>query len=82
MKNAAAIPEELETHDIYLAAYLLLAGCVLSRERKVGARKYFIFTNPAGSLVELRQAYYSGAAVVKVHDYAQKVIAVKNLVFT
>lgn len=81
MRNDS-IPEEIETHDIYLAAYLLLAGCVLARDRKVGARKYFIFTNPAGPIQELRQAYYSGAATIKAHDYAQKIIAVKNLVFT
>lgn len=75
------ISEEYETHDIYLAAYLILAGCTLKRERKVNARKYFIFINPAGSIADLRSAYYSGTALVKAHDYAQKVIAMKNLCF-
>jgi hypothetical protein len=74
-------PDELETHDIYLAAYLILAGCVLKRDRKVGPRKYFIFTNPAGSIQDLRQAYYAGTAVVKAHDFTQKIIAMKNLCF-
>lgn len=73
--------DELETHDIYLAAYLILAGCVLRRERKVGIRKYFVFHNPAGSILELRQAYYSGTAIVKAHDFTQKIIAMKNLCF-
>jgi hypothetical protein len=74
-------PEEYETHDIYLAAYLMLAGCVLKRERKVNARKYFIFTNPAGSMSELRSAYYNGTGTVKAHDFTQKIIAMKNLCF-
>lgn len=71
--------DEYETHDIYLAAYLILAGCKMERERRVGQRKYFVFTNPGGSISELRHAYYTGAAVVKAHDFAQKVIAMKNL---
>jgi len=71
---------ELETHDIYLAAYLLVAGCALVNTKRQGVRKIFVFSNPAGSLSELRQAYFSGSATVKAHEYAQKVIAMKNLV--
>jgi hypothetical protein len=73
--------EEHETHDIYFAAYLMLAGCTLKRERKVGPRKYFVFTNTGGSISELRTAYYSGSATVKAHEYAQKIIAFKQLCF-
>lgn len=70
---------EIETHDIYLAAYLLVAGCTLTNTKKQGARKIFVFRNPAGSINDLRQAYFSGAASVKAHEYAQKIIAMKNL---
>lgn len=72
--------EEYETSDIYLAAFFILAGCKMERERRVGARKYLIFTNPAGSISELRQAYYTGSAKVSAHDYAQKIIGMKHLV--
>jgi len=73
--------EELETHDIYLAAYLSVAGCNLVRRYRTGPRVYFVFNNPAGSISDLRQSYYSGSAVVKAHDLAQKIVAMKNLCF-
>lgn len=72
---------ELETHDIYLAAFLSLAGCSLKRRYRTGPRVYFVFTNTAGSINNLRQSYYSGEAVVKAHDYSQKIVAIKNLCF-
>ncbi|MGH9920830.1 MAG: hypothetical protein ACRD6W_18420 [Nitrososphaerales archaeon] len=72
---------ELETHDIYLAAYLKLAACPLKNRRKQGPRVFFIFTNPGGSIRELREAFYSGKAVVKAHDYAQAIVAMKQLCF-
>ena len=74
-------PEEFETHDIYLAAYLTLAGCTMKRERRVGQRKYFVFTNIATPISELRHGYYTGTATVKAHDFAQKIVAMKNLCF-
>jgi hypothetical protein len=73
--------DEHETHDIYFAAYLILAGCTLKRERKVGPRKYFVFSNVGGSISDLRTAYYSGTATVKAHEYSQKIIAMKQLCF-
>ena len=72
---------ELETHDIYLAAYLRLAACNLKKRRRQGPRVYFIFTNPAGSINELREAFYSGKALVKAHEYSQSIIAMKQLCF-
>ena len=75
-----AMPEpELEISDIYLAAYLNLAGCTLSRRRRQGPRVYFIFTNPGGSLDELREAYYSGKAMVKAHSYANEIVGFKEM---
>lgn len=72
---------KLEVHDIYLAAFLMVAGCVLDKKYRVGPRVYFVFTNPAGSINELRDSYYSGSALVKAHDFAQRVVAVKQLCF-
>lgn len=73
--------DELETHDIYLAAYLKYAGCSLKNRRKQGPRVFFIFTNTGGSIKELREAFYSGKAVGKLHDYSQHIIAMKQLCF-
>jgi hypothetical protein len=72
---------EFETHDIYLAAYLGLAGCKFERKRKEGRRVFFIFTNPAGSIQELRDAYYSGTAQVPAFRYAQEILGKKQQCF-
>ena len=80
-KMSDILDEELETHDIYLSAYLLVSGCVLVRQRAQGARKYFIFKNPAGSIKDLQVAYYSNQTSVKPHQYAQQIIAFKQMCF-
>jgi len=72
--------EEYETHDIYLAAYLKICGCTF-RQRRQGPRMFFIFTNPAGEVKGLRDAYYQGTAKVSPHQFAQEVIAMKQLCF-
>ncbi len=72
--------ESYETDDIYLGAYFMLCGCNLVHKRKVGQKVLFTFSNPAGSTVELRSQYYTGA-IGKLHDYAQKVVAMKQLLF-
>lgn len=68
-----------ETDDIYLAAYYMYAGCTFVGKRKVGPKVYFRFRNNAGPITELRKEFFSGAATGKLHDYAQKVIAAKQL---
>ena len=73
--------EEFETHDIYLAAYLQLAGCTLVRRRKQGPRVYFVFVNPGGSVKDLREAFYNSSAHVSAYSYSQKVVAMKQLCF-
>ena len=73
--------EEFETHDIYLAAYLMISGCKMVRRRKQGNRVYFVFVNPAGSIKDLREAYFSGQSKVAAHQYSQTIIAVKNLCY-
>lgn len=68
-----------ETDDIYLAAYYMLAACSFVGKRKVGPKVYFRFRNNAGPISELRRAFFSGEAQGKLHDYAQKVVAAKQL---
>ena len=72
---------EFETHNIYLAAYLSYAGCKLERKRKDGRRVYFIFTNAAGSIAELRDEYFSGNAMVSACKYSQAIMSFKELCF-
>jgi hypothetical protein len=73
--------EELETHDIYLAAYFKMAKCTLKNRRRQGPRVYFVFTNIGGSLKDLREDFYSGKAIGSLHEYSQHLIAVKQLCF-
>lgn len=70
-----------ETDDIYLAAYYMYAACTFVGKRKVGPKVYFQFRNDAGPISELRRAFFSGSAVGRLHDYAQKVIAAKQLLY-
>lgn len=70
---------ELETHDMYFAAYLLLAKCTIKSTRSVGHRKYWTFHNKGGSVIELRNAYYDGSATGSLHEFVQKIVGMKNL---
>jgi hypothetical protein len=72
---------EFETHDIYLAAFLAVSSCTLLRRRKQANRVYFIFTNPAGPVQDLREAFFSGQAKVSAHEYAQRIVAFKQLCY-
>ncbi len=72
---------EYETHDIYLAAYFKVAGCVLDRRYREGRRWYFVFSNPGGTVRDLREAYFSGKAQVIAKDYAKEVQDMKQLCF-
>ncbi len=72
--------ETHETNDIYLAAYLVHSGCSMTTKRN-GHRTIFVFTNPGGSIMDLRQAYVTGTARVPPHEYAMRVMAMKSLCF-
>jgi hypothetical protein len=73
--------QEFETHDIYLAAYLKVCSCKMVRRRKQANRVYFVFTNPAGSIRDLREAFFSGDAKVSAQQYASAIISMKQLCF-
>ena len=73
-------PDVYETDDIYLAAFFMLSACEYISKRKAGAVKViFKFRNTAGNISALRTAFYSGQAIGKLSDYAQKLRAVKEL---
>lgn len=71
--------KEFETHDIYLAAFLDLSGCQLIRQRKQGQRKFFVFSNTGGPIKDLRDAYFATKVSMRPHEFAQKIIAYKQL---
>ncbi len=73
--------EEYETHDIYLAAYFCICSCKYIRKYKQGPRVHFVFSNPAGSMKELREAYYSDKGLVPAKKFADEVSRFKHLCF-
>lgn len=79
--NLKTETETFETDDIYLGAFFQLCGCIMERKRKQGNKVFFIFSNNAGSMKELRELYYTGKTTVKPHEFSQQVIAMKRLCF-
>lgn len=73
--------KEFETHDIYLAAFFKVCSCKLLRRRKQANRVYFVYTNPAGSIRDLREAFFSGEAKVSAQQYAAAIVSIKQLCF-
>lgn len=73
--------KEFETNDIYLAAFLKISGCQMIRRRRQINRIYFVFVNPAGSIQELRMAFFSGQAKVPAYQYSQDIIAFKQMCY-
>jgi len=73
--------EEHETHEIYLAAYLNLSGCTYLRKYRQGSRVFFVFTNPGGSIKDLKEAFYSDRGLVPAKKYADEVVRFKQLCF-
>lgn len=73
--------QDYETHDIYLAAYLKISGCQMVRRRRQGQRVFFIFTNPGGSMADMREAYFSGKGQVVACSFAQEIMNMKQLCF-
>lgn len=70
-----------ETHDLYLASFLLVAGCELKNRRKQGQRIFFVFTNVAGSINALREDFFAGRAKVIAITYAEAVRRTKEMCF-
>lgn len=70
---------EFETHDIYLAAYLDVAGCEMTKRRRQGARVHFTFANVGGDIRTLREAFFSGKAMVSASKYADLVRKYKEM---
>jgi hypothetical protein len=72
---------ELETHDIYFASFLIICSCELVRQRRQGQRVYFIFKNIGGSMGDLKNSYYSNQAKVNAYQFSQQISATKKLLY-
>jgi len=70
--------DEYRTSDLYFAAYLITAKCVLKRTDKVDRRVFFIF-DKAPFLEELNREYFNGQAKVSAQPYAAQIKNLKAL---
>lgn len=70
----------LEIDDIYLGAFFLLSGCQIISKRNISQKVLFTFQNPAGSITELRHAYYLGATG-KLSEFSHNIVTMKQLLF-
>lgn len=73
--------DELETDDIYAAAYYNLAGCEFKGRRKEGTKVYFRFSNPGGTMSDMREKYFTGAKV-SAFQYGTEIKRMKELCFS
>ena len=73
--------DELETDDLYQAAYFNLAGCEYKRKRREGHKVYFVFSNPGGGMKAMRESYFNGTAKVSAYDYSKECKRFKELCF-
>lgn len=69
---------KIESHDIYLCAFLLVRGCTYKGKRRQERRVWLQFESDV-SFAEHREAYFMGA-VGSLYAYAQQVQACKELV--
>jgi len=75
--------ENLETCDLYLAAFFMSCGCSLvsSYRHKNNGRVYFVFErNPL--IHELQMTYHSREAKVAAATYADNIKGLKSLCHT
>lgn len=73
--------ENFETHDIYLAAYLKISGCNYVKRYRQGPRVFFVFSNPGGSMKDLREAFYANKGTVPAKKFSDEVVSFKQLCF-
>lgn len=68
------------TSDIYLAAYLKIAGVDFQGVTHEGTRAFFLFENQEG-LDEIKQAFFAGTSKVPARAYAEEIKAFKSMVY-
>lgn len=73
MKN-----DVFETDEIYLVAYLMMKGCVMTNTKRMGSKVLFMFSQENDPKSH-RRDFYSGKG--SFHEYSQRVIAAKKMCF-
>ena len=69
---------DYRTSDLYFTAYLVTAGCILTKTEKQGNRVFFIFEHIA-LIDELKLQYFNGEAKVKAQHFASQIKNLKSL---
>jgi len=73
------IEKEYKTNDLYFAAFLQAAGCVMKDTNREGSKFFFIFVD-TGGLDKLKIEYFGRRGKVVALDYADCIQGLKALV--
>ena len=68
-----------KTCDLYLASFLVTAGCKTVKNQTDNRRVYFYFDNKDGMVDRLKTDYMTRNAMVNALSYADNVKALKSL---
>jgi hypothetical protein len=72
--------DEIQTPDIYFAAYLRVAGVSFLRKTNLEGRIYFIFEKPE-IFTDLKSQYYNRIASVPALTYADEIKNFKAMLY-
>lgn len=72
---------ELQTKDLYEAAFLFAQGQKLIRLEKDGSIYWFVFGNDNFTAEQLRNLYWSGEGLVSGRSYAEAIRSLKDRLF-
>ncbi len=79
MKKASN-PNEFRSSDLYLSAYLQVAGAPMLRTERENTRVFFVFDTSIVDITELTTAWFSNSGKVPAQPYAHSIKSLKSLV--
>lgn len=79
MKKSLENSNEYRSPDLYLSAYLQVAGVPMVRTDREGNRVYFVFDTQLANMEELKLAWFNNTGKVPAQAYAQAVRLLKSL---
>jgi hypothetical protein len=70
---------EFRTPDLYLAAFLQVAGVEMKRTDRESGRVYFIFDTSVSNIEELKTGWINNTAKVPAQPYAHAIKSLKSV---
>ena len=77
--KATTQSNEFRSSDLYLSAYLQVAGAPMIRTEREQNRVYFVFDVSIVNIEELKAAWFNNTGKVPAQPYAHSVRSLKSL---